>query len=65
MRVKRVALVQIEIDSCTPVHIGLSALPIYVARVRAAPFTRYPFLLAASLAAYLDHSHCPVLAPAT
>src|SRR6266487_602367 len=38
----------------------LSVLPIYVARVPAAPFTR---LLPSSL--YLDHSHCPVLVPAT
>jgi hypothetical protein len=34
-------------------------LPIYVARIPAAPFARrYPSRL------YLDHSHCPVLAPA-
>ena len=38
----------------------LSVLPIYVARVPTAPFTRrYPSRLC------LDHSHCPVLAPAT
>jgi hypothetical protein len=34
-------------------------LPIYVARVPAAPFSRLLLWL------YLDHSHCPVLAPAT
>src|SRR5438552_5299053 len=33
--------------------------PIYVARVPAAPFSLLPSSL------YLDHSHCPVLAPAT
>ena len=33
----------IEIDSCAPAHFDLSVLPIYVARVPAAPFTRsYP-----------------------
>src|SRR5437016_1910746 len=38
----------------------LSVLPIYVARVPAAPFTRsYPRHF------YVDHSHCLVLAPAT
>src|SRR5260370_35260924 len=34
-------------------------LPIYVARVPAAPFSLLPSSL------YLDHSHCLVLAPAT
>jgi hypothetical protein len=34
-------------------------LPIYVARVPAAPFSLLPLSL------YLDHSHCLVLAPAT
>src|SRR6266403_6152933 len=38
----------------------LSVLPIYVARVPAAPFTR-----SCPRHLYVDHSHCLVLAPAT
>ena len=51
------------VDSCAPAHFDLSVLPIYVARVPAAPFVRFPAysLLPSSL--YLDHSHCPVLVP--
>jgi hypothetical protein len=44
-------------DSCAPAHFDLSVLPIYVARAPAAPFSLLPSQL------YLDHSHCPVLAP--
>ena len=44
-------------DSCAPAHFDLSlGLPIYVARVPAAPFSLLPSSL------YLDHSHGPVLA---
>ena len=31
-----------EIDSCAPAHFDLSVLPIYVARVPAAPFAHCP-----------------------
>src|SRR6266404_6679582 len=41
-------------DSCAPAHFDLSVLPIYVARVPAAPFTRcFPRNF------YVDRSHCP------
>jgi len=46
-------------DSCAPAQFELSVLPIYVARAPAAPFSPLPSRLC------LDHSHCPVLAPAT
>ena len=45
-------------DSCAPAQFELSVLPIYVARAPAAPFSPLPWLC-------LDHSHCPVLVPAT
>src|SRR5438034_3918339 len=46
-------------DSCAPAQFELSVLPIYVARAPAAPFSLLPSRLC------LDHSHFPVLAPAT
>src|SRR5205807_395229 len=46
-------------DSCAPAQFELSVLPIYVARAPAAPFSPLPSRLC------LDHSHCPVLVPAT
>lgn len=54
-------------DSLAPARFNLPGLLIYVARIPAAPLklARCPHSLAAPSRLYVDHSHGPMLAPAT